>query len=110
MATLTVAETALAGTTVTLVAAAGGGDDFANDGKTIFIVDNADASATTVTFNDTGSVAPESATSFDPDVAESVTNGDRDYFGPFPTTRFGTSVGVTYSKVTSLTVAAVRVP
>jgi hypothetical protein len=89
-----------------MVAAAGGGDTFTNDGaSTYFLVENADATATTVTFDGTGT-APTSAVAFDDDVATSVPAADIYLFGPFPKDRFTATVSVTYSKVTSLTVVA----
>ena len=109
MATLSVQETSLAGVTPTYGAAAGGGDDFANDGRTVFHVKNGSGGALTATFLDTGSTSPEEATAFDGDVVVSVGASSEEMVGPFPTSRFSTTVSVTYSGVTSMTVAAVRV-
>lgn len=110
MATLTVNQLSLTGTAPTFVAAGAGGDDFGNDGvRTFLVVKNGGGSAVTVTLNDTGSVSPPSAKAFDPDVDVSVSAGGEAWIGPFDTARFGSSVGVTYSGVTSVTVAAVRV-
>lgn len=107
MATLTVESMDVTGNVnPTFVAAAGGGDDFANDGSlTFFIVKNGGGAGITVTFNDTGSAAPAGAKSFDADVDVSVGASQDAYIGPFPVSRFGSSVGVTYSGVTSVTVA-----
>jgi hypothetical protein len=55
-----------------------------------------------------GSVAPAGATQFNPDVAITVTNGTEQWIGPFGEARFGSTVGVTYSGVTSVTVGAFR--
>lgn len=94
---------------LTLTNAAGGGDTFTNDGtRTFFVINNADASSKTVTFNDTGSVAPSGAKSFDADVEVTVAASNMALIGPFPLARFGQTVSVTYSAVTSVTVAAVR--
>jgi len=107
MAAITVEKIVVGGTQPTLVAAAGGGDTFINNGdKTTYIVDNASGGALTVTFNGIG-VGPTSAVAYDDDVATSVGAGQRWHFGPFPKTRFGSTVTVTYSGVTSLTVAAI---
>lgn len=109
MATLTVLDIDLGGlVNPTLTAAAGGGDDFANDGRTLYYVNNGGGGAITVTFNDTGSSAPAEAKTFDPDVDVSVGAGEIALIGPFPTNRFGTSCGVTYSGVTTVTVAPMR--
>ena len=108
MATLSVQDVVVTGLEPTLVAAAGGGDDFPNDGLTFLVIDNADASPMTVTVDDTGSVSPVGATAFTPDVDVIVTNGEQRYIGPFPVSRFGNSVALSYTSATSVTVAAVR--
>lgn len=109
MATLTVTTTQVTGTEVTAVAAGAGGDDFPNDGATVLKVINGGGGAITVTIDDTGTEAPLGATSFDPDVEVSVPAGATRYIGPFPTARFGSSVGVTYSGVSSVTVVPIKV-
>lgn len=110
MAALTVQTINLGGLDLSAVdtAAAGGGDTFTNNGRTLFYADNQSGGPITITFDDTGSVSPSEATSFDPDVELSVPAGEDRIAGPFPTSRFGTDVSVTYSGVTSLTVAAVK--
>jgi hypothetical protein len=108
LAAITIEQIVVGGTEPTFVAAAGGGDSFVNDGtKTMYLVDNASGGAITVTFDGVG-VGPTSAVAFDDDVATSVGAGAQWHFGPFPKARFGSSVTVTYSGVTSLTVAAVK--
>ena len=108
MAAITVEQIVVGGTEPTFVAAAGGGDTFANDGaKTMYLVDNASGGAITVTFDGTGT-GPTSAVAFDDDVATSVGAGEQWHFGPFPKDRFTSVVSVTYSGVTSLTVAATK--
>lgn len=110
MATLSVQRILITGITPSFSAASGGGDDFGNDGKATFlVVKNGDASGMTVTIDDTGSVEPAGSTTFDPDVEVTVAATDEEWIGPFPVNRFGTSVAVTYSSVTSLTVAAIVV-
>jgi len=110
MAELTVQNVALVGTLTTYAAAAGGGDNFRNDGvKTFIHIKNGSGGAITVTFDDVRSATPEGANSFDPDVDVSLGAGEDWMIGPFPIDRFGPDVGITYSGVTSLTVAAVRV-
>lgn len=110
MAALTVQQITVAGVQQSLAAAAGGGDTFVNDGnRTFFIADNASGGAITLTFDDTGSVAPQGATAFNADVDVSVGAGTRYIIGPFPKSRFGDTVAVTYSGVTSLTVGAMRI-
>ncbi len=107
MAAITVEKIVVGGTIPTLVAAGAGGDTFINNGdKTTYIVDNASGGSITVTFDGTGT-GPTSAVAFDDDVATAVGAGVRTHFGPFPIIRFGATVSVTYSGVTSLTVAAI---
>jgi hypothetical protein len=109
MATLSVQRVSRAGTVITYGAAAGGGDDFPNDGKTVIAIDNADASPITVTF--TLAVDPHSAepTQETTETAITVTNATVKHIGPFPTNKFGTSVAVAYSAVTSVTVAVIAI-
>lgn len=110
MATLSVQNVAVTGlSNPTFSAAAGGGDDFANDGaKTFVYFKNGSGGAITVTFDDTGSASPSGAKAFNADVDVTVPAGGESCIGPFPQSRFGSSVGMTYSGVTSLTVAALR--
>ncbi len=115
MAVLIVEQIVLAGLLApTFNAAAGGGDTFVNDsigGRTFVYIKNTDGTTTDVTFDDTGSVAPEGAEAFDADVKVTVaaTTGEA-IVGPFPTTRFTLSVAMTYEKVTGLTIAVLALP
>lgn len=96
-----------------LAAAAGGGDKFPNDGQTFFIVKNGDGSDHTVTFPFSGinqgvidGITPSNT-------ARTVTAGHTAIFGPFPSGLYNDASGlvsVTYSAVTSVTVAAVKMP
>ena len=111
MAILTPIDTLVAGVADSLVAAAGGGDSFSNNGHCLFVVNNASGGAITVTFDDPNSPSPASASQFNPDVAVSVPAGARRTIGPFPPFRFNDAngrVNVTYSGVTSLTVEVLR--
>lgn len=112
MAVLTIVEPTLAGVADSLVAAAGGGDSFVNNGLVLFVVNNGSGGALTVTFDDPNSQNPGAATQFNPDVAVAVPAGQRRTIGPFPPFRFNDPngrVNVTYSGVTSLTVMPLRV-
>lgn len=112
MATLTVLEFPEEPTALDIsaseVSAAAGGDVFPNDEQTGFWVDNQDASPTTVTFDAPGYCDD----GFQHDAAVVVAAGFTGFIAKkFAHGRFGTSsrqVAVTYSSVTSLTVAAVR--
>lgn len=117
MATLTVTDIERTGVDPAgaEVAAAAGGDEFANDGKTFFRANNASAGSITVTF---ATVATQVRIPGFGEIAlsnlqVSVPAGAVREIGPFPTGQFndnGGKVQVTYSGVTSLTVAARRVP
>lgn len=111
MAVLTPVTVTLAGVADNLVAAAGGGDSFPNNGHTVFVVNNGSGGAITVTFDDPNTPNPGNASQFNPDVAVSVPAGQRRTIGPFPPFRFNDAngrVNVSYSGVTSLTVMALQ--
>lgn len=106
MATLTYTQVSYFGVSPTLAAASVGGDEIAVHASGCVIVHNADATATTVTVVVPGSKYGQAR----PDYTVSVAAGATAYIGPFvgdladPITR---RVGLTYSKVTSLTVGAI---
>lgn len=104
MATLAVAHANRSGVQMSPVAAAGGGDDFPNDGKTLYLVFNAGASICNVDFalsTDPHAAEPTQSTTVTP-IAVAI--GEDHVIGPFPTPKFGSSVAVTYDQVTSVTV------
>ena len=110
MAALTVQTIPLLGVQkATLVAAATAGDTFVNDGKTIFEVNNADVSATTVTITGQRNLPLDTSSTKTVSVAASTTQ----IIGPFPVGNYNRetdeSVVVTYSSVTTLTVGAFTV-
>lgn len=92
-------------------AANGGGDSFDNDGRVILHVKNADVSGKTVT------ITPENPTTSKPGYGEltkqnaggTVAASTDQFFGPFPAGAFGALGQITYSDVTSLTIAVLRV-
>lgn len=106
MADLTIQKINQTGIAPSFVAASSVGDTFANDGKTFLHVKNGGASPITVTID---SVAPCNY-GFDHDVQVTVGAGAEQIIGPFETYRFNTDgkVSVSYSGVTSVTVAAFR--
>lgn len=111
MAVLAPVDATLAGVADALVAAAGGGDSFANNGHVVFVVNNASGAPITVTFDDPGTPNPGNAVAFNPDVAVAVPAGARRTIGPFPPWRFNDPSGrvnVSYSDVTTLTVMPLR--
>jgi len=107
MAAYTVKNVTRAGVIDTLAAVASI-DTFANDGKTILVVDNASGGALGVTFdlavdpNASEPAAETSATSI------SVPAGERHFLGPFPTGKFGTTVTVNYDSTATITAGAFR--
>ncbi|MBC7193861.1 hypothetical protein [Marinobacter sp.] len=106
MALLNVQKASLTGLAPTFVAASAGGDSFVNDGKTVLHVKNGGASEITVTVN---SQQPCNY-GFDHDVTVAVPAGGERIIGPFRQDRFNNSDGqvmVSYSAVTSVTVAAI---
>lgn len=106
MAILAVTIPTIAGELVGNVAAASGGDSFINDGRTLLYVNNGGGSPITVTI-DAKQIAGMPFT--DPTVA--VANGTHKLIGPFPPRYFNDAngrVGVTYSGVSSVTVAAIK--
>lgn len=111
MATLTVRAITTAGLdpdTPAWDAAAGGGDDFTNDGNTEIEVANGGGSPITVTIpigNDPHISDPLHSTTDD---TVSVPAGEAKRIGPFPQSKYGTSVSIAYSGVTTVTVAAFR--
>lgn len=111
MAILAVAQTSLAGVALGAVAAAGGGDSFQNDGATALYVKNGSGAPITVTAD-----APN-ADNFGiidnaHDSPATIAAGAERLLGPFPPGRFNDANGrvqLTYSGVTSLTVAPFRI-
>lgn len=104
MAALTVTPITRAGIPGTLVAAAGGGDTFANTGKEFLEVVNGGGAPITVTI-----AVPYTVDGITlPGKTVSVTNGQRRLIGPFPSNIYNDptlqTVGITYSAVTSVTV------
>ena len=104
MATLTVYDR---DASLVFVDAASGGDEFANDEKTELHVYNGSASAVTVTVVATR----RCSNGFLEDHVDVVPSGEWWRMGPFLHSRFGNGqrlVSITYSAVTSVTVAVQR--
>lgn len=112
MAELAVTVPDVDGAPLTKQAAAAGGDHVLRRGadKVLLVIDNASAGAITVTVDDPNTGTPEGATAFNPDVAVSVAAGT-EVAVLLDAGRFADAddrIDLTYSGVTSLTVAAVR--
>jgi len=108
MSLITKQQTTTSGLTTTLAAAASG-DYFVNTGKSALRVKNASSAAVTVT------VAAQTACPLGTlhNVAVSVAAAGDVLIGPFPPAYYNDASGyayITYSAVTSVTVAVVEVP
>ena len=107
MATIAVAAASVDGVALSMVAAAGGGDAFPNDGETLFVVTNGGGGSINVTVAPVGKT-PQGYTI--KDVVVAVAAGATKYLGPFDQSIFNDSTGkvaVTYSGVTTVTVGAI---
>lgn len=109
MATLTVQTLSIAGVTPTFGPVAAS-DVFANDGRTVIEVKNANAGADTVAIDSI--VACNQGGDHDGGSVVAATTGDK-IFGPFDPTRFNNSNGqvtITHSVTSSVTCAVYRLP
>ncbi len=113
MAALTTAQITQAGTTLTAAAAAGGGDTVIPGDNTFLYVKNAGVGSIDVTVDDPVTPSPTAATTFNPDAKITVAAGAEKLIGPLRASRFANPstglVNVTYSGVTSVTVAALAI-
>lgn len=114
MATLTVQAAAESGG-ISFTAASGGGDVFANGSRVLLVIANGDVSAKTVTVTAQSTSATKEGygTVTKANAVQSVEAGTTDIMGPFPASAFNNSSGqcaVTYSDVTSVTVAVISIP
>lgn len=109
MATLTVQEITRVGTAVTPVAAGAGGDKMAPSDDSFLIVVNGGGGAITVTVATPGTALTDVGIA---DLSVSVGAGLTRYIGPLPYAYFANPTDglcdITYSGVTTVTVAAVR--
>ena len=115
MATLTVQEPSEVGAALTYANAAGGGDVFPNDGKTVLHVKNGGGSSinVTITAQTTAATVPGMGVVAKSNRVVAVPAGEDRMIGPLPTKAFNNSsnqAAVSYSAVTSVTVAPIRVP
>jgi hypothetical protein len=109
VATLSVQIVVLGGLTPTYGAAAAGGDEFVNSGREFIHIKNAHTSPHGVIVNSQAACNQGA----DHDVSVEVTNGEDRMIGPFPKNRFDDANGkvqITYSGVTAVTIAVIRVP
>lgn len=106
MALLATLNVDSAGLTPAYVAAAAGGDTFANDGRQMLHVKNGGGAPITVTVTAINKCNHGSLHNY----VVSVTNAQERMIGPFPVAQFGDAPAITYSAVTTVTVAAIRLP
>lgn len=109
MAVLSVQEIVSTRLTPSFAAAAAGGDEVPNDGRTYLEVVNGGGSSITVTITTAGTIAGRAIA----DDAVTVAAGARAKIGPWPTGLYNAADGnvdVAYSAVTSVTVGAFRLP
>lgn len=108
MAQLTPSLLKSSGTLLSTAAAAGGGDSFANTGYEFLYINNGGGSPINVTFTVQSTKYLQETVS---NRVASVTNGTAQLIGPFPPGLFNDSNGlvqITYSAVTSVTVAVFK--
>lgn len=108
MATLTVQAISLSGVTPSYAACGAGGDEFANSGQEFIHVKNGSGGNLDVTINSQVNCSQ----GFDHDSVVTVTAGSEEIIGPFPKSRFDDAndkVQITYSGVTSLTIAVLQI-
>jgi hypothetical protein len=112
MATLTVYTSSRDGTAITPVSAAGGGDEFDNDGENVLLyVNNASGGDITVSVD-----TPNTMDGIAVGTKDAVVSaGTEEVLGPWPNAVYGqvsgaitNSIQITYSGVTSLTVCAIK--
>jgi len=104
MSSVTVQEISKLGISPSYEGANVDGNSFANDGKTFFVVKNADVAEKTVTIDS----KVKCNQGFDHDLAVAVPAGEERWIGPFEPARFTGTVEATYSDITSVTVAALK--
>lgn len=116
MATLSVQNLVISGELLpSYGAAAGGGDEMPNDGDTFLHVKNGGGAGITVTV--AAQVTARDAEGYGPftraNLAVSIAAGADKLIGPLPPKTFNNTNGraaITYSGVTTVTVAALRIP
>lgn len=118
MATLTRQNLVEAGLTATYVAASGGGDQVDNsDGRTFLHIKNGSGGSITVTVAEqiTGTTVedPGLGTLTKSSIVKAIAASGEAFLGPFKKQAFNdvnSRIQITYSGVTSLTIAAIKFP
>jgi len=113
MAELTVETISRSGLNPSLVAADSGGDTAQQDGDAVFLyVNNADSAGkqVTVTAKNTAKQVPGWGELSASDAVASVPAGEFRLIGPFPRAPYTGTLEISYDDVTSVTVAAIKLP
>ena len=109
MATLTAAVAAKTGTVLAPVSANGGGDQFLNTGREVIYVKNGSGGSITLTLAPAGTPGGLALAT----IAIAIAAGVEKIIGPLDTGLFNNASGMvtmTYSGVSSLTIAVMRIP
>lgn len=114
MATITAVNTSDSGADIAFTAAAGGGDQFLNAANTVLLVKNEDASSkdVTITAQSTSVNTPGYGPTTKADTVHTVAAGETAIIGTFGSRAFNDSSGyvqITYSAVTSVSVAVLKI-
>ena len=107
--TLSAQIAVLAGLLPVYGAATVGGDEFVNSGREVIHVKNGHSGSQTVTANSQAACSQ----GYDHDAVVAIPAGEERIIGPFPKARFddaNSKVQLTYTGVTLLTIAVIRVP
>jgi hypothetical protein len=104
MAVLTVQEISRAGLSPSYSAANAGGDEAPNDEITFLHVKNGSGGSIDVTIQTPGTVDGLAIT----DRTVAVPASEERMIGPFPSSVYSSTLTISYSGVTSLTIAAIR--
>ncbi len=110
MAQFTPQQVAVAGVVPVYNAASASDTIINNNGKTVLHIKNGNAAPTVVSVDDPNSVSPEGATAFNPDATNTVVNATEEWMGPFPVSRFGTTLTVTFSVTATVTYSILQLP
>jgi hypothetical protein len=111
MAAISTQNPTAAGAAITYGACAGGGDSFINTGRERVHIKNASGGSITVTFSSGSNKCSFGVSNVAHDRVAAIPAGSDKWFDVFPVEQFNDASGncnITYSGVTSLTIAVLR--